>query len=130
MEEYDKWNEIKKNISKIEIQLTFKVREIYWVKLGQNVGYETDGKGKDFLRPVVVFRKFGKNTFLGIPLTTSEKDDIFHFQFILSQNQKTNYANLSQIKLIDTKRIKSKLGKMSVDDFNNMKIKMKNLYAL
>ncbi|MGK0255907.1 MAG: mRNA-degrading endonuclease toxin of MazEF toxin-antitoxin module [Arcobacteraceae bacterium] len=130
MYEYDKWNEVKKTISEHKIQLTFKVREIYWVKLGQNVGFEIDGKGDDFLRPVVVFRKFGKNTFLGIPLTSVKKDDIFHFEFVVNQNKKTNYANLSQIKLIDIKRIKSKLGKMGTDEFNAMKIKMRELYEL
>jgi len=127
---YDKWNNIKKNISLKEQYLTFKVREIYWVKLGQNVGFETDGKGEEFLRPVLVFRKFGKNTFLGIPLTTAQKDDMFHFEFIIKQNEKKNYANLSQIKLVDIKRIKSKLGKIDVDDFNSMKIQMKKLYGL
>jgi len=127
---YDKWNNIKKNISLKEQYLTFKVREIYWVKLGQNVGFETDGKGEEFLRPVLVFRKFGKNTFLGIPLTTAKKDDMFHFEFTIKQNKKKNYANLSQIKLVDIKRIKSKLGKIDVDDFNSMKIQMKRLYGL
>ena len=127
---YDKWNNIKKNISLKEQYLTFKVREIYWVKLGQNVGFETDGKGEEFLRPVLVFRKFGKNKFLGIPLTTAKKDDMFHFEFTIKQNKKKNYANLSQIKLVDIKRIKSKLGKIDVDDFNSMKIQMKRLYGL
>ena len=55
---------------------------------------------------------------------------MFHFEFFLKQNQKLNYANLSQIRLLDTKRIKSKLGKMSVEDFEQMKIKMKVLYEL
>lgn len=130
MNEYDKWNNVKKEISQNNKIYTFKVREIYWIKLGHNVGYETDGKGENFLRPVLVVRKFGKNTFLGVPLTTATKTDMFHFKFILTQNQKVNYANLSQIKLFDTKRIKSKIGKMNIEDFNVMKIKMKELYDL
>ena len=59
-----------------------------------------------------------------------KKEDIFHFEFYLKQIEKFNYANLSQIRLFDTKRIKSKLGKISVEDFENMKIKMKELYEL
>jgi mRNA-degrading endonuclease toxin of MazEF toxin-antitoxin module len=105
-------------------------REIYWLKLGKNVGYETDGKGDEFLRPVLILRKFSKDTFLGIPLTTSHKDDMFHFKFIVSNNNKTNYAILSQIKLFDSKRIKSKLGKISTDDFMEMKKRLKNLLEL
>lgn len=126
----NKWNEIKKGVSSIHEILTFKVREVYCLKLGHNIGYETDGKGEEFLRPVVVFRKFGKNTFLGIPLTSIKKEDMFPFEFFLKQNQKLNYANLSQIRLLDTKRVKSKLGKISVEDFEKMKIKMKELYEL
>lgn len=130
MDNYDKWNQIKKEVALSNTLLTFKVREVYWLKLGHNIGFETDGKGEEFLRPVIVFRKFGKNTFLGIPLTSVKKEDIFHFEFELKQNQKMNYANLSQIRLFDTKRIKSKLGKMSVENFEVMKQKMKDLYEL
>jgi len=128
--QYDEWNEVKKDLSTINSYGTFKVREIYWLKVGKNVGFETNGKGKEFLRPVLIFRKFSRNSFLGIPLTTSVKDDMFHYDFILKNNDKLNYASLSQIKLFDTKRIKSKLGKMEVDDFENLKDKLKILLEL
>lgn len=36
MSDYDRWNEIKKDIAKKEQFLTFKVREIYWLNVGQN----------------------------------------------------------------------------------------------
>ena len=49
MKEYDAWNLIKKDVSQNNKNLIFKVREVFWVKLGQNIGYETDGKGKSFL---------------------------------------------------------------------------------
>ncbi len=127
--EFNNWNEVKQNIQEKE-NFTFKVREVYWIKLGKNVGFETDGKGEEFLRPVLVMRKFSKDTFLGIPLTTAIKDDMFHFKFTIQNKDKINYASLSQIKLFDSSRIKSKLGKMSVDDFKDMKIKLKNLLEL
>jgi len=126
MEEFDRWNSIKKSIRDNK-NFTFKVREIYWLKLGKNIGFETDGKGEEFLRPVLVFRKFSKDTFLGIPLTTAIKNDMFHYQFCIQNNTKINHAILSQIKLFDTSRIKSKLGKMSVEDFKKMKLQLKDL---
>ncbi len=129
MEEFDKWNSVKKSINNKNI-FTFKVREIYWLKLGKNVGFETDGKGEEFLRPVLVFRKFSKDTFIGIPLTTAIKDDMFHYKFCIQSSSKINYATLSQIKLFDASRIKSKLGKISVEDFQNIKLQMKNLLDL
>ena len=129
VEEFNEWNEVKKDISH-KRNFTFKVREIYWLKLGKNVGYETDGKGCEFLRPVLVFRKFSKDTFLGIPLTTAIKDDMFHYKFNIHNNSKINYAILSQIKLFDTSRVKSKLGKISVDDFKRLKLQIKDLLEL
>jgi mRNA interferase MazF len=123
---YDRWNKLKKETHKSELIWTIKVREIYWVKVGQNIGYETNGKGDDFLRPVLIFRKFSKNTFLGIPLTTSIKDDIFHYNFTYKKG-KNSSASLSQIKLFDVKRINQKDGKISSEDFKNLKIKLKNL---
>ena len=39
MDSYDKWNEIKKDVALVKEILTFKVREVYWLKLGHNIGY-------------------------------------------------------------------------------------------
>ena len=126
MEEFDKWNSVKKNITTKNI-FTFKVREIYWLKLGKNIGFETDGKGEEFLRPVLVFRKFSKDSLLGIPLTTSIKDDMFHYKFTIKSNQKINYANLSQIKLFDAKRLDHKLGSIDKLEFTKLTNKLKRL---
>ncbi len=130
MKEFDNWNEIKKETQDKKVTFIFKVREIYWLKVGQNIGYEVYGKGDDFLRPVLIIRKFSKDSFLGIPLTSSKKDDMFHFEFIPINKQKLNYAMLSQIKLFSAKRIHDKLGKISIKDFENMKIKLKDLIGL
>jgi hypothetical protein len=130
MKKYDDWNEVKKEIEEKEKIFTFKVREIYWMRVGQNIGYEIYGKGDDFLRPVLVFRKFSKESFLGIPLTSQKKDDMFHFEFTPINKTKINCAILSQIKLFSSKRIKVKMGKIASDDFNNLKIKLKELLYL
>ena len=127
MKKYDEWNIVKKDIAIRKKNLIFKVRDIFWLQVGQNIGFETDGKGERFLRPVLVLRKFSKDTFLGLPLTTVKKDDMFHYKFTLLSNSKLNYANLSQIKLFDAKRIHDKLGKISVEDFEKLKIKLEKL---
>ncbi len=129
-EEFDNWNKIKKETQETKITFIFKVREIYWLKVGQNIGYEVYGKGEEFLRPVLILRKFSKDSFLGIPLTSSKKDDMFHFEFTPIHKQKINYAMLSQIKLFSTKRIHDKMGKISIEDFEKMKIKLKDLIGL
>jgi len=130
LKQYDKWNEVKKDTESVQNHFTFKVREIYWLKVGQNIGYEVYGKGEDFLRPVLISRKFSKDSFLGIPLTSAIKDDMFHFKFLATNKTKSNYAMLSQIKLFSTKRIKSKFGKISTNDFEDLKIKLRELLEL
>ena len=130
MKQFDEWNEVKKDIEIKEFIFTVKVREIYWLKVGQNVGYEVFGKGEEFLRPVLIFKKFSQNSFLGIPLTSKIKDDVFHFNFQPINKLNQNSAILSQLKLFSSKRIKSKFGKISNEDFNNMKIKLKKLLDL
>ena len=130
MKEYDKWNEVKKDIEIKNKNLTFKVREIYWLSVGQNIGYEIYGKGDEYLRPVLILRKFSKESFLGIPLTSVSKNDMFHFEFTPINKVKINYAILSQIKLFSAKRIKSKMGKISQDDFKSLKEKLKVLIDL
>jgi mRNA-degrading endonuclease toxin of MazEF toxin-antitoxin module len=130
MKKYDKWNEVKKDIVIKNKNLTFKVREIYWLSVGQNIGYEIYGKGDEYLRPVLILRKFSKESFLGIPLTSVSKNDMFHFEFTPINKVKINYAILSQIKLFSAKRIKSKMGKISQDDFKSLKEKLKVLIDL
>jgi len=128
--EYDNWNEVKKSLSIKKKLISFKNRDIFWVHIGKNSGYETFGKGDDFLRPVLVFKKFSRNTFLGIPLTTAIKDDIFHYKFIVKSNLKINYASLSQIRIFDVSRMDDKLDKMSIEDFDKLKKQLKELLAL
>jgi mRNA-degrading endonuclease toxin of MazEF toxin-antitoxin module len=130
MKKYDEWNEVKKDIVVKNQNLTFKVREIYWLSVGQNIGYEIYGKGDEYLRPVLILRKFSKESFLGIPLTSVSKNDMFHFEFVPIKGEKINYAILSQIKLFSAKRIKSKMGKISQDDFKSLKEKLKILIDL
>ena len=67
---FDEWNDTKKTVHKKTEVAHFREREIYVSTLGSNVGFEQDGKGDDFVRPVLVVRKFSKYSFIGIPLTS------------------------------------------------------------
>jgi hypothetical protein len=54
-------------------RLYFREGEIWWVRLGKNIGYETDGKSREFTRPVVILKKYNQYSFLALPLTTAPK---------------------------------------------------------
>jgi mRNA-degrading endonuclease toxin of MazEF toxin-antitoxin module len=122
MKNFDEWNNIKKDTDLYEINKNFSEREIWFIKMGLNVGYEQDGKGEEYLRPVLVLKKFNKNIFLGIPLTKIEKDLPFYHTFQFKGENST--AILSQVRLFDTKRLKFRYGKVSDSDFGMIKEKL------
>ncbi len=72
--DFDGWIKIKKEIHFKGSIRTIKEGEIWWCKIGENVGKEICGKGKDFLRPVLIVRKLNKYSFIGIPLTSKEHE--------------------------------------------------------
>jgi len=43
MKQFDKWNEVKKRTDKIERNLKLRPRDIFWLKIGQNIGHEEYG---------------------------------------------------------------------------------------
>lgn len=126
---YDKWNEVKKEISKEKKYRNFKEREIFYLKMGENIGFEQNGKGESFVRPIVIIKKFNKDMFFGIPLSTQIKDGKFYHKFCFKKFNEisTNVALLSQMKLYSSKRLLNKIGMINKDDFLKVKIKLKKL---
>lgn len=57
MKRFDKWNEVKKETDVNRFRVGIKPREIFWVKIGVNVGDEEYGKGEEFVRPVILVRQ-------------------------------------------------------------------------
>ena len=114
---------VKKKIADIlDNKKTFHDREIWFIKIGENIGFEQGGKGREFLRPVVVYKKFSKNVFLGIPLTKTEKKGKFYHSFDFKKESST--AILSQVRLFDSKRLSYAIGRMSKGDFKKLKEKL------
>jgi len=62
---FDTWNNHKKLINKQRAAPFYKEREVWWCALGVNVGFEQDGTGKNFDRPVLVLKGFNRETFFG-----------------------------------------------------------------
>jgi len=104
-----RWHDKKGNVDEKEARVFFHEREIWFCHLGANVGFEQDGKGENFGRPVIVFRKFNKEVFWGVPLTTREKGGKFYLP-ILSNDVESRMAILSQLRLLDAKRLYQKIG--------------------
>ena len=123
--DFETWNILKEKLHNKEINFRFRERDIFFVYVGNNVGFEQDG-GKDFLRPVLVYKKFNKHVFLGIPLTSKIKDNKFHYEFEYKENTRS-FAVLSQIKLFDIKRAKFRDGQISSKSFFELQEKLLKL---
>ena len=61
--DFEGWNEKKKKLHSKQSNLFYHEREIWWCSLGVNIGFEQDGTGKNFDRPIIVIRGFNKNIF-------------------------------------------------------------------
>ena len=119
MKKYDDWNEVKKTVEGLKA-LYFHEREIFYAKIGENIGFEQSGKGDNYERPVLIVKKFNNRIFFGVPLSTTNKTGIFYYSFEFIKRKKS-VAILSQHKLIDAKRLDRKIGVMSKSDFKNIK---------
>ena len=124
MKKFDKWNGVKTNLEKKEKLALFKQRDIFWA----NIGFEQGGKGDDFTRPILIIKKFSKQMFFAVPLSTQEKDGSFFFNFNFLSKQST--ALLVQAKMYDVKRLDKKIGTINKNDFTKLRLKLKELLEL
>jgi len=120
------WNNEKENIDNKKNLRTFREWEIWYISMWKNIWFEENWKWDLFLRPVLILKKFNKNIFIWIPLTTVPKNDIFHYCFEWT-SWKISYAILSQIRLYDSKRFFRKIWGIKFSDMKNLKEKIKKL---
>ncbi len=113
MDDYHKkWAMIKQDLDQsIEPPPVFSEREIWWVSIGQNIGREIYGKGERFSRPVLVIKKFSPLHFLGIPLSTKNREGLYYFQIILEEMVVS--AAISQLRAYSSKRMMNRIGIVS-----------------
>ncbi len=124
--DFDRWNILKKQ-THFGRSRFYTVREIWWCRLGANVGTEQDGSGRLFLRPVVILRAFGPETCLVVPLTTSQHTHPLRIPVGLIQEKKAS-AVLSQIRVIDTRRLIEKVGFLEKNVFTELRKAVKKLF--
>jgi mRNA interferase MazF len=124
--DYKNWHIRKEQINDLEQRPYFHEREIWFCYVGANVGFEQDGQGDDFQRPVVIIKKFNNEICWVISLSKTKKRGEYYFAFPFSDTI-TSVAILSQIKLIDVERLSRKIGDMSEENFHQLIEKLKAL---
>lgn len=117
---YRKWMGVKKSLnSKVKIR-EINEGDVVWVGIGENVGVEIDGKSDKYSRPVIVLKKHSKYCFTGVPLTSRTHVGSWYMQFEFQGKIQT--AVLVQTRLIDTRRVYNRMGKLSKSDYNRVKL--------
>ncbi|MFA5744938.1 MAG: type II toxin-antitoxin system PemK/MazF family toxin [Candidatus Paceibacterota bacterium] len=124
--DFDSWNEVKKKTD-IEKPRFYTIREIWWCRLGLNIGTEQDGKGDWYVRPCVILRGFGPNACLVVPLTTSLREHPLRVSVGLIEGQQAR-ANLSQIRVIDIRRLEQSIGFLDKEVFSKLRKTARNMF--
>ena len=120
---FDAWNALKKQLDCKKKIIDFYEGNIYFMSVGHNVGHEVYGKKELFLRPVLVYKKLTKTTFLGIPLTSQKKEGSYFFEFSYKKNKKS-VALLHQMRVYDIRRSEYLSGKINKNTKKNLEAKL------
>ena len=123
---FDEWNAQKKTIHISGKNKFYREREIWWCNLGVNIGFEQNGTKERKSRPVLVIKGLSRNTCLIIPLTTSNEQHPMRI-FLGKVNNRNASAIISQMRVIDTKRLFRKIKDLDKEKFEEIRKAIKNL---
>jgi mRNA interferase MazF len=123
--DFDGWNKKKKEIEQSSVShVYFHEREIWWACLGVNIGFEQDGKNKDFERPVLIIKKFNAHVVLIVPLTSTVK--VHKYYASTTYGAVTYSIILSQLRLISSKRLTRKIRRLPQQEFAEVTRRIKD----
>ena len=114
--DFDSWNLQKKSIHAERVNKFYRTREIWWCMLGVNIGFEQDGDEIHHRRPVLILKGFSANICLVIPLTSSSKKHPLRVPIGIVAGKRAS-AIISQMRVIDTKRLLGRVCRIGSDAF-------------
>jgi mRNA interferase MazF len=123
--DFDGWNNKKKEINE-KIGPFCHDRELWWCALGVNIGFEQDGSDSEYRRPVLILKGLSKSTCLIAPLTKSKNIHRLRPSIGLVEDKEACVL-LSQIKVIDTKRLVKKIGYLDKEIFEVIRKTVKDM---
>ena len=124
---FDNWNIKKKEINS-SIKITYpKHREVWYISIWKNIWFESYWKWDDFKRPVLVLARIW-TMFLVASMTTKGKNNKFYYKLKKDTFDIDSFITLSQFKTIDKKRFIEKMWKVNLQDFEEIKKRIKHLF--
>ncbi|MBI4224737.1 MAG: type II toxin-antitoxin system PemK/MazF family toxin [Candidatus Sungbacteria bacterium] len=130
MKDFDAWNELKKKIETGPTGEPFfpQAGEVWMCAVGRNIGFEQNGGGKNFSRPVLVIKKFNNQMFWSVPLSTKQKQYDFYHNFTDPDGMDVSVI-LAQMRLTSIKRFKRRIYEIPGDLLNEMKIRLREFLS-
>lgn len=130
--EYAKWTEDKAKIKFINNIPNFAItiNYIYWCNLGINIGSE-----QNKIRPVLVIKSKKESSVCTVlPLTSERMNDTRWYHIDLENLNSTvlieQLRNISKLRIISPYRLKGRLLKITLNDWNKINDSMKKYYAM
>jgi mRNA interferase MazF len=128
MDDFDRWNDVKKKINTLldNPDRFPKEGEVWMSSFGKNVGFEENGAGDNFSRPILIVKKFNNRMFWAIPLSTKQKNLSFYYNYT-DPNGLAASAIIAQLRLVSIKRLDRNMYELQKDHFFKIKEKIKSL---
>ena len=111
--DFDRWSEVKKRVHHEERKV--------------NIGSEIDGKGVSFTRPALILHVIGSHLALILPMSTKIKNIAGYLPFTWKNT--TTALCLHQIKIVSSKRILSRKGRISQNKLKDIKKEVSKFFS-
>ena len=126
--DFPRWHQLKARIDTPDTQhLYYEEGQVWWMKIGHNVGSEQNGSVNTFSRPVVIVRGFSSTIFWGVPLSNTQNRSEYVEPVIVDGLERA--ANLSQLRVIDTRRVGTQIGSITTEELQAIKDKLKTFLS-
>ncbi len=114
------WFKLKPNLDKKNHKPPkFSQGQVWYCYAGENIGVEISGKGREYLRPYLIFKKLDNYNFIGLPFSTKQKVGSRFFKLFF--RKKEQIVHLHQPRHFDYRRLKYRLGEIPTEDFLKLK---------
>jgi mRNA interferase MazF len=124
--DFDGWIEKKKKLDAQAKPPFFNEGQVWWCSIGVNVGYEIYGKSHIYTRPVLVLRKYSRQTFFGLPLTTQRKNRTAYHTLQFRGN--LGAVILDQGRTLDSRRLIERIGELSESTMKGISLAFKDYH--
>ena len=119
MKDFAGWHKRKQFLDVKASTSFFNEGQVWWCSIGVNIGYEIFGKSDVFTRPVLILKKYSKQTFFGLPMTSKIKNYPSRYSFTFQGE--TSSVILDQGRAMDSKLLLDRLGEVPKAQFEEIR---------